>query len=128
MVLEETVNDEETTSEPEGVSIEELLNERALAKDQRSVAEKEVLRLTDALKRELPVGVTIEGNWKVTVTEKTTTRVIGREADFKENVNAYLLDVGMSEDVATDMTNGIWHAVRERSESVSLRQSINPGN
>tara|TARA_B100001564_G_scaffold318106_1_gene294523 strand:- start:421 stop:807 length:387 start_codon:yes stop_codon:yes gene_type:complete len=128
MVLEETVNEEETTSEPECVSIEETLNERALARDQRSTANKEVLRLTDVLKRELPVGVTIEGNWKVTVTEKTTTRVIGREVDFKENVNAYLIDAGMSEDVATDMTNGIWHAVREGTESVSLRQSINPGN
>jgi hypothetical protein len=126
MVLEETVNEVEATSESEEVNINETANERALAADRVSIAKRDVNRLTEVLKSRLPVGITRTENWKLTVTERRTTRVIGREADFKENVNAYLLDAGMTEDVSTDMTNGIWRVVRETSESVSLRQSTNP--
>ena len=127
MVLEETeIEEEEVTAEDSEVTIRERADELVLINSRLRIDTGRKKEIVDDLKRELPVGVTLDGPHKITVTEKTSTRLIQIEADFKGAVHAYLTEMGMTEHVADDMTEGIWNSVRRESESVSLRISANP--
>ena len=74
MVLEETeIEEEEVTADDFEVTIRERADELVLINSRLRLDTGRKKEIVDDLKRELPVGVTLDGPHKITVTEKTST-------------------------------------------------------